>query len=184
MFHRPTLPVPPVLPGWEPLADPSRRLPAGAVLRWWWPTAVVTGFLILVAVVGGRDDPAPGLSTRSLTTLTLAAVALATLTIRRQAGPWALTRALAEYSVIVLLVGLLATPGAVGPAEQALAERPPAAAQEAASLPPGIAQVVEAGRRVAGAGRWLAEAWRRSDPEATQPTPPSTSRPQPTEGRP
>src|SRR5512133_129629 len=152
MAHRPTMPVPPVLPGWEPLVEPPRRLQPSAVLRWWWPAAVATCFLVLVAVVGDRDDPAPGLSSRGLATLTLATIALATLTIRRQAGPWALARALAEYAVIVLLVGLLTTPAAVLHAERApaTAPRPPVASQEAASLPPGMSQVVSA-------GRWLVE---------------------------
>jgi hypothetical protein len=168
MAHPPTTPL---LPGWGPLVEPPRRLPVSAVLRWWWPAATVAGFVVLVAVVGGRDDPAPGLSTRGLATLTLAAVALATLTIRRQAGPWAPTRALAEYAVIVVLVGLLVTPAAGAPAEPtpARSTRPPAATQEAASLPPGISQVV-------GVGRWLAELWDRAEdltdpPPTTQPEP-------------
>jgi hypothetical protein len=176
MHHPPTL-----LPGWGPLTEPPRRLNAGTILRWWWPTATVAGFLVLVAVVGGRDDPAPGLSMRGLVTLTLAVAALTILTIRRRFGPWALTRALAEYTVLVLLVALLATSGAVPPAERALANstRPPAAAQEAASLPPGIAQVVDAGRRLADAGHWLAELWDRAK-DMTDPPP--TTRPE--EGRP
>jgi hypothetical protein len=154
---------PTVLPGWGPLAEPPRRFPASSVLRWWWPAAVTAGFLVLVAVVGSRDDPAPGPSIRGLATLTLAAVALTILTIRRRFGPWALVRALAEYAVLVLLVGLLVTSGAVPPAERALAEstRPPAAAQEAASLPPGISQVTTV-------GRWLADAWRRAGELADQ----------------
>jgi hypothetical protein len=172
MAHRPTMPV---LPGWEPLVDPSRRLQASAVLRWWWPATVVTGFLVLVAVVGDRDDPAPGLSSRGLATLTLATVALATLTIRRQAGPWALARALAEYAVIVLLVGLLTTPtGLVPSAERAPATstRPPVATQAAASLPPGMSQVVSI-------GRWLTELWARAAAMTDDPPP---TRPQPTSG--
>ena len=131
MAHRPTMqPTTPLLPGWGPLVEPPRRLHAASVLRWWWPTAMVIGFLALVAVVGGRDDPAPGLSMRSLVTLTLAAAALTILTIRRRFGPWALARALAEYAVLVLLVALLATSSAVPPAERALANspRPPATA--------------------------------------------------------
>jgi hypothetical protein len=55
MHHPSTL-----LPGWGPLVEPPHRLHAATVLRWWWPTAVVAGFLILVAVVGDRDHPAPG----------------------------------------------------------------------------------------------------------------------------
>ena len=173
--HAPTTPL---LPGWGPLVEPPRRLHAAAVLRWWWPTAVVAGFLVLVAVVGGRDDPAPGLSMRGLATLTLAAAALTILTIRRRYGPWALARALAEYTVLVLLVALLATSGAVPPAERALASspRPPAAAQEATSLPPGISQVVDAGRRLADAGRWLAELWDRAK-DMTEPPPAAQPKP-------
>jgi hypothetical protein len=178
MADRPTMPV---LPGWGPLVETPRRLHAASVLRWWWPTATVAGFMVLVAVVGDRDHPAPGLSMRGLVILTLAAAALTILTIRRRFGPWALTRALAEYTVLVLLVALLATSGAVPPAERALAEptRPPAAAQEAASLPPGIAQVVDASRRLAGAGRWLAELWDRAKDMTDRPP---TTRPE--EGRP
>jgi hypothetical protein len=179
MAHRPTMqPTTPLLPGWGPLVEPPRRLHAASVLRWWWPTAMVIGFLVLAAVVGSRDDPAPGLSMRSLVTLTLAAAALTILTIRRRFGPWALARALAEYAVLVLLVALLATSSAVPPAEPALANspRPPATAQQAASLPPGISQVVGAGRRLADAGRWLAELWDRAKdmtepPSPTQPSP-------------
>jgi hypothetical protein len=176
MAHRPTLPTTPLLPGWGPLVEPPRRLHVASVLRWWWPTAVVVGFLVLVAVVGDRDDPAPGLSLRGLATLSLAAAALTILTIRRRYGPWALTRALAEYTVLVLLIGLLATSGAVPPSERALADstRPPAATQQAASLPPGIAQVVGAGRRLAAAGYWLAELWDRAKDKTD---PPPTAQP-------
>jgi hypothetical protein len=166
MAHRPTTPL---LPGWGPLVEPRHRH-AAAVLRWWWPAAVTAGFLVLVAVVGGRDDPAPGLSLRGLATLTLAAVALTILTIRRRFGPWALARALAEYAVLVLLVGLLTTPtGAVPSAEPAPASstRPPTVKQEAASLPPGISHIV-------GAGRWLAELWDRAE---AMTDPPPTTRP-------
>jgi hypothetical protein len=183
MAHRPTMPVPPVLPGWEPLVEPSRRLQAAVVLRWWWPAAVVTGFLVLVAIVGDRDDPTPGLSSRGLATLTLATVALATLTIRRQAGPWALARALAEYAVVVLLVGLLTTPTGAAHAERAPASstRPPVAKQEAASLPLGMSQVVSV-------GRWLTELWDRAeamtDPPPTRPKPNSGALPHRTGGPP
>ena len=139
---------------------------------------MVAGFLVLVAVVGDRDDPAPGLSMRGLATLTLAAAALTILTIRRRFGPWALARALAEYAVLVLLVALLATSSTVPPTERALAEspRPPAAAQEATSLPPGIAQVVDASRRLAAAGHWLAELWDRAK-DMTEPPPDAQPKP-------
>jgi hypothetical protein len=180
MAHRPTMPV---LSGWEPLVEPPRRLQPSAVLRWWWPAAVVTGFLVLVAIVGDRDDPTPGLSSRGLATLTLATVALATLTIRRQAGPWALARALAEYTVIVLLVGLLTTPTAAPSAERtpATSTRPPVAQQEAASLPPGMSQVLSV-------GRWLTELWDRAaamaDPPPTRPKSKSGALPAPRTHRP
>jgi hypothetical protein len=183
MSDRRTLPTTPLLPGWGPLVEPPHRLQVASVLRWWWPTTVVVGFLVLVAIVGDRDDPAPGLSLRGLATLSLAAAALTILTIRRRYGPWALTRALAEYTVLVLLIALLATSGTVPPAERALADspRPPAAAQQAASLPPGIAQVVGAGRRLAAASHWLAELWDRAkDKTDRPPTAPAT----PTEDRP
>jgi hypothetical protein len=190
MHHPPTL-----LPGWGPLTEPPRRLHPGTILRWWWPTTTVAGFLILVAVVGDRDHPAPGLSMRGLVILTLAAAALTALTVRRRLGPWALARAVAEYAVLVLLVGLLATSTAASLTEPAPARstRPPAAQQEAeqraakppvvkqstATLPPGISQVVGAGRRAAGAGRWLLDIWRRADQQpAPSPHPPS---PGPTE---
>ena len=126
MAHRPTMPTTPLLPGWGPLVEPPRRLHAAAVLRWWWPTAVVAGFLVLVAVVGSRDHPAPGLSMRGLVILTLAAAALTILTIRRRFGPWALARALAEYAVLVLLVALLATSRTVPPSRAGPGQLDPA----------------------------------------------------------
>ena len=195
MHHPPTL-----LSGWGPLTEPPRRRlhATAAVLRWWWPTATVAGFLVLVAVVGDRDHPAPGLSMRSLGILTLAAAALTILTIRRRFGPWALTRALAEYAVLVLLVTLLATPtpeqapapSTRPPAAQQQAATPPAVKQGTASLPPGISQVVGAGRRLADAGQWLLDLWRRADhqtaPESapTNPEPNHQARPAPAPDRP
>jgi hypothetical protein len=197
MNHPPTL-----LPGWGPLLEPPRRLHAtAAVLRWWWPTATVAGFLVLVAVVGDRDHPAPGLSMRGLVILTLAAAALTILIIRRRFGPWALTRALAEYAVLALLVALLATPtapsseqapatSARSPAAKQQAAAPQAVKQGTASLPPGISQVVGAGRRLADAGHWLLELWRRADHQTapqsapTNPEPNHQARPAPSPDRP
>jgi hypothetical protein len=193
MHHPPTL-----LPGWAPLTEPPRRLHAGAILRWWWPTTTAAGFLILVAVVGDRDHSAPGLSMRGLVILTLAAAALTILTVRRRFGPWALTRALAEYAVLVLLVALLATPtpeqapatSTRSPAAQPQAAKPQAVKQGTASLPPGISQVVGAGRRLADAGHWLLELWRRADHQTapqsapTNPEPNREARPAPAPDRP
>jgi hypothetical protein len=181
MHHPPTL-----LPGWGPLTEPPRRLhPAATVLRWWWPTATAAGFMVLVAVVGDRDHPAPGLSMRGLVILTLAAAALTILTIRRRFGPWALTRALAEYAVLVLLVALLATPtpeqapatSTRSPAAKQQAAKPQAVKQGTASLPPGISQVVGAGRRLADAGHWLLELWRRADHQTAPQSAPSNPEP-------
>jgi hypothetical protein len=71
----------------------------------------------------------------------------------------------------VLLVGLLTTPAAVLHAERApaTAPRPPVASQEVASLPPGMSQVVSA-------GRWLVELWDRAEAMTDDPPP---TRPQP-----
>jgi hypothetical protein len=191
MNHPPTL-----LPGWGPLIEPPRRLHAGAILRWWWPTTTAAGFLVLVAVVGDRDHPAPGLSMRGLVILTLAAAALTILTIRRRFGPWALTRALAEYAVLVLLVALLATPAPPSSEQvpatstRSPAAKPQAVKQGTASLPPGISQVVGAGRRLADAGHWLLELWRRADHQTapqsapTNPEPNHQARPAPSPDRP
>jgi hypothetical protein len=104
------------LPGWSPLID-HRPLPlrmTGSVARWWWPTLALAGFGTVVGIVLGHDDPTtPGLSTRSLATIALAALVVVLLTIHRTAGPGALARAAAEYTVVALVAGLLATGGVV-----------------------------------------------------------------------
>jgi hypothetical protein len=100
-------------PGWAPLVDPG-PLPIRAVAsvrRWLWPTIAIGGFLAAAGYVLGHDDPAPGLSTRGLLTIALAAVVVVLLTIRRAAGPGALGRATAEYLVVAVLAALLATLG-------------------------------------------------------------------------
>ena len=104
------------LPGWSPLIDhgPLPLRMAGSVARWWWPTLTLAGFGTVVGIVLGHDHPStPGLSTRGLATIALAALVVVLLTIHRTAGPGALARAAAEYTVVALLAGLLATGGAV-----------------------------------------------------------------------
>ena len=63
----------------------------------------------MAGFVLGHDDPTPGLSTRGLLTIALAAAVVVLLTIHRAAGPGPLARALAEYAVVFLLAVLVAT---------------------------------------------------------------------------
>jgi hypothetical protein len=100
-------------PGWAPLADPDPRplRMARSVGRWWWPILALGGFLAVTSFVLGHDDPAPGLSTRGLLTVALAAAVVALLTLHRRYGPGPLARALAEYAVVFLLAVLVATTG-------------------------------------------------------------------------
>ena len=100
-------------PGWAQPPSPGGRrwsttapapsTTARSVGRWWWPTLTVAGFLAVVVQVLDHDDPAPGLSTRGLLTIALAAAVVALLTIHRRYGPRPLARALAEYTVVALL---------------------------------------------------------------------------------
>jgi hypothetical protein len=79
--------------------------------RWLWPTLAVGGFLAVTGFVLRHDDPAPGLSGRSLLTVALAAAVVVLLTLHRRYGPRPLARALAEYAVVFLLAVLVATTG-------------------------------------------------------------------------
>ena len=103
----------PNLPGWNPLVDhgPVPLHTARSIGHWLWPTLAVTGFLTVTGFVLRHDDPAPGLSRRGLLTITLAALVVILLTVRRAAGPGPLTRALVEYAVVFLLAALIATTG-------------------------------------------------------------------------
>jgi hypothetical protein len=103
----------PTLPGWNPLVDhgPTSLHAARSIGRWLWPTLALTGFLTVTGFILRHDDPAPGLSRRGLLTITLAAVVVILLTIRRAAGPGPLTRALLEYAVVFGLAVLIATTG-------------------------------------------------------------------------
>ena len=122
-------------PGWgQPLDDPPLLRAAGSVGRWLWPTLSVTGFLVVTGFVFGHDDPTPGLSLRGLCTITLTALVVILLTIRRTAGTGPLTRALFEYAVVFLLAVLIATtgvnldqaPAGVGPQASAAHDQRPA----------------------------------------------------------
>jgi hypothetical protein len=122
-------------PGWDPLPDPG-LLPlraARSLARWWWPISAIVGFLVVVAYVLAHD-PQPGLSNRGWLTVVLAAVVVATLSMRRtrSIGRAPLAHALAEYAVVALLAVLLATAG-TGP-------QPAQAPEDAAGARPSTEQ--------------------------------------------
>jgi hypothetical protein len=96
-------------PGWSPLMDngPLPLRAANSVARWWWPILALAGFGAVAGLVLGHDHPSPGLSTRGLVTITLAALVVVLLTLHRAAGPAPLARAVAEYAVVAVLAGLL-----------------------------------------------------------------------------
>jgi hypothetical protein len=155
------------------------------VARWWWPILALAGFGAVAGLVLGHDHPAPGVSTRGLVTIALAALVVVMLTLHRAAGPWPLTRAMAEYAVVAVLAGLLVTD--LGGVPQPLADPAnPAAkpeAQQATRATPnleagqdqpgvlrvatGVARAVtKAIRAVIGAARWLVDLWRQADQQA------------------
>jgi hypothetical protein len=170
--------IQPMLPGWSPLQEPSRRLSLGELGRWLWPATVLAAFAAVAAYVTGTS-PGPGISTRGLITLALAVMVLAVLTVRRRWGPLAVLRTLGEYAVVAALAGLLVL--AAPPAEQPATERRKAGSEQAATLPPVIGQVVGAARRLGDAAGGVAELWRRAGAQTDHRTPPpSTSRPEPT----
>jgi hypothetical protein len=186
-------------PGWSPLVDdgPLPLRVAGSVARWWWPILALAGFGAVVGLVLGHDHPAPGLSTRGLVTITLAALVVVLLTLHRAAGPGPLTRAVAEYAVVAVLAGLLvADLGGVGqPPPEAATPAAKAEARQAATAKPNIAAgedrpgvlrvaaavvraVTKAVRAVTGAVGWLVDLWRRADQQADRPgRSPSTTTP-------
>jgi hypothetical protein len=179
------------LPGWSPLVDhglPSLRV-AGSIARWWWPTLAVAGFLAVIVYVTDHDHPGP--SNRGLLTIALAAVVIVLLTIHRTAGPGALARATAEYSVVALLAGLLVVAGGVD--KHATNSTTSAATTEAnhdataradvgedrrpgvLRVAAGVARAVTmAIRAVTGAASWVADLWRRAgagtDPPSRSPS--------------
>jgi hypothetical protein len=166
------------LPGWAPLMDPG-PLPlqaARSLGRWLWPTLAVSGFLAVVVQVLDHDPSAPGLSYRGLLTVALAAVVVVLLTLHRRNGPGPLARAVAEYTVVAVLAGLLAAAGTG--VDQQPADHPAsgqARAQTAAGdgqpvVIQAVTKVLRAGgaliRSVTGAARWLVNLWRRADQQA------------------
>jgi hypothetical protein len=171
----------PHFPGWAPLVDAGPRplQTARSAGRWLWPILAVTGFLALTGFVLGHDDPAPGLSRRSLLAITLAALVVILLTIHRAAGPGPLARALVEYAVVFVLAVLLATTG-LG------VDQPPAGAEQASAARDQRPALIKA---IDGFGDWLRE-WRdwvhqetnrraqsTSATSPPPPPPPSTRRP-------
>jgi hypothetical protein len=171
-------------PGWSPLVDhgPLSLRAANSVARWWWPILALAGFGTVAGLVLAHDHSAPGLSTRGLVTIAIAALVVVLLTIHRAAGPGPLTRAVAEYVVVAVLAGLLvadlggvAQPPSNPPSPAAKAE----ARQAARATPdleggqdrPGLLRVAaavtravtKAIRAVTGAVGWLVDLWRRAD---------------------
>ena len=174
-------------PGWNPLVDegPLPLRAASSVARWWWPILALAGFGAVAGLVLGHDHPAPGLSTRGLVTITLAALVVVLLTLHRAAGPWPLTRAVAEYAVVAVLASLLVTdlggvyqPPSNSTGSSAKAEASKAAPDkpnlEAGQDQPGVLRVAaavaravtKAIRAVTGAAGWLVDLWRRADQQA------------------
>ena len=166
-------------PGWAPLVDPGpRSLQVTRSLgRWWWPILAVGGFLAVVVQVFDHDHSPSGLSPRGLLTVALAVVVTILLTIHRRHGPGPLARAVAEYTVVALLAGLLATTG-VGvdqpEADQAASGQSriqAAAGENQPAVIRAVTKVLRAGaalvRGVTGAVRWLVDLWHRADQQAT-----------------
>jgi hypothetical protein len=171
-------------PGWSPLVDdgPLALRAASSVARWWWPILALAGFGTVAGLVLGHDHPAPGLSTRGLVTVTLAALVVVLLTIHRAAGPGPLARAVAEYALVAVLAGLLVVdvggvdqppPNPTGSsakteARQATRAKPNT---EAGQDRPGVLRVAaavaravtKAMRAVTGAAGWLVDLWRQAD---------------------
>jgi hypothetical protein len=150
---------------------------ARSVGRWWWPILAVGGFLAVLAYVVDHDHSPSGLSPRGLLTVALAAAVVALLTIHRRYGPQRLARAVAEYTVVALLAGLLATTG-VGvdqPADDQAASgqtrTQAAAGDDQPAVIRAVTKVLRAGaalvRGVTGAARWLVDLWHRADQQAT-----------------
>jgi hypothetical protein len=168
-------------PGWSPLVDhgPLPLRVAGSVARWWWPILALAGFGAVAGLVLGHDHPAaPGLSTRGLVTIALAALVAVLLTLHRAAGPGPLVRAVTEYAVVAVLAGLL-----VGVAQPPSRSATPASKTEGAQsarLTPNLEAgqdrprvirvaaavtraVTKAIRAVTGAARWVVDLWRQAD---------------------
>jgi hypothetical protein len=143
----------------------------------------------VAGLVLAHDHPAPGLSTRGLVTIALAALVVVLLTLHRAAGPGPLARAMAEYAVVAVLAGLLVTdvgglaqppsnspsPAAKADARQAARVKPN---MEAGQDRPGVLRVAAAVARavtrairaVTGAVGWLVDLWRQADQQTDHPS--------------
>jgi hypothetical protein len=151
--------------GWTPLVDPGPRplQVARSAGRWLWPTLAVSGFLAVTGFVLSNDNPAPGLSGRSVLTVALAAAVVVLLSLHRRYGPRPLARALVEYAAVFLLAVLVATTGV--PLDEPAAPTTPASAVP--DQRPALVKTIDRFRD------WLSEwrAWartqrdRRSHPE-------------------
>ena len=186
-------------PGWSPLVDdgPLPLRVAGSVARWWWPILALAGFGAVAGLVLAHDRAAPGLSTRGLVTIALAALVVVLLTIHRAAGPGALARAVAEYAVVAVLAGLLVAdvgdvaqppPNPTGPAARTEAEQATGKQSlEAGQDRPGVLRVAaglaravtKAIRAVTGAVGWLVDLWRQADQQTDRPNRSSATKGQP-----
>ena len=165
-------------PGWAPLVDPGpRSLQVTRSLgRWWWPILAVGGFLAVVVQVLDHDHSPSGLSPRGLLTVALAVAVVILLTVHRRYGPGPLARAAAEYTVVALLAGLLAT-NFVGDDKQPVdaasgqARTQAAAGDEQPAVLRAVTKVLRAGAKVVsavtGAVRWLLDLWNKADQQAT-----------------
>jgi hypothetical protein len=161
----------------EPLVDhgPLPQRAATSVARWWWPTLTLAGFGAVTGFALGHDHPSPGLSQRSLLTIALAAAVVVLLTLHRTAGPGALARATAEYTVVALLAALLVLAGGLdqqpaNPATNAEAKHAAKTRADADQDRPSILRVAvgvsrtvtRAIRAVTGAIGWLVDLWRQA----------------------
>jgi hypothetical protein len=170
-------------PGWNPLVDhgPLPLRVAGSMARWWWPILALAGFAAVAGLVLAHDQPAPGLSTRGLVTIALAALVVVLLTLHRAAGPGPLARAVAEYTVVAVLAGLLvadvggldqppstpATPATQTEARQAARATPNLKGSQDRSGVLRVAArvaraVTKAIRAVTRAARWVIDLWDRA----------------------
>jgi hypothetical protein len=153
-----------------PLRWPLPRHPATRRTRWLWLIPLAAGFVAVVGIVASHD-PGPGLSLsgRGWLTIALAGLLVALLAIHRNTGQ--LLRALAEYTVVVLLAVLLATATGMqqtpAPANQP-ASRAGTAAKAAGDACPSIVQVRD----------WLACLWHTSQQASRRAhSTPTTTRP-------
>jgi hypothetical protein len=149
----------------------------------------LAGFAAVAGLVLSHDQPAPGLSVRGLVTLALAALVVVLLTLHRAAGPGPLTRAVAEYTVVAVLAGLLAANlvGLTQPPSNPTGSSATTKTRQAAPTTPNLEAgqdrprvlrvaaamaraVAKAIRAITGAARWLVDLWHRAGQQADRRT--------------